>query len=248
MQTVMQIGMHTPLVHSPPMDYKALSLRYLRDVVEQTGKTPSQLARMVGKSPTTFTRPLAAEDWRFSIRFDTLADLAERTGIPLPPDLIASRAEGRAFQPQVTLPVRYEVAAGAFLLRDELPQEPYGQEVVSSLPGYEDYPQWLERVVSDSMDRLFPPGSLLHVVDAVAMRYKPQHGDIVVVERERGGLVERTVKQVEMTPSGVCLWPRSHNPRWQAPIMVTDGVRDGEDFDVTIVGRVLRSFQRWEAS
>lgn len=245
----MQIEMHLVGLHKPAMDYKQASVAFLRRVVEETKKSPTELARMVGKSPTTFTRPLASPDWRFAIKFDTLNDLSDRTGIPLPPELLKDRAEEGQGAKRVTLPIRYEVAAGAFLVRDDLPQQPYGFREVPSLPGFESYPQWLERVVSDSMDRLVVPGSLVHVVDAVALRYKPREGHLVVVERERGqgALVERTVKQIHLGDNGVELWPRSHNPRWQSPLRLAEGAENFDDLTATVVGRVLRSFQEWEA-
>lgn len=142
------------------------------------------------------------------------------------------------------LAVRYEVGAGGFHERDELPQRPYGFHVVRAIPPYQSLPQWLERVVSDSMDRLIPVGSLLHVVDALSFEYAPRHGDIVIVQRTRaqGALVERTVKQVALKRGVLELWPRSHNDRWQGPVVV-EGDAPVEDMVVEIVGLVLRSYQ-----
>lgn len=39
-------------------DYKDEALAYLRKVIDETGRTATELARLVGVSPTTFTRPL----------------------------------------------------------------------------------------------------------------------------------------------------------------------------------------------
>lgn len=245
----MQIGMHLPARHNPAMDYKQASIDFLRHVVDASGKTPTELAKLVGKSPTTFTRPLSKADWPFAIKFDTLSVLSEKTGIPLPESLLDLRSEGAAQAPQLRLPIRYEVAASGFLLRDDIPQEPYGFIEVPSIKGFEGCPQWLERVISDSMDRLMPVGSIVHVADAQALRYRPKDGHVVIVERERGGgaMIERTIKQIVINGDQVELWPRSHNPRWQSPLLLTEGTDAGEEFTVQIVGRVLRSFQQWEA-
>lgn len=226
------------------MDYQSASIDFLRHVVEVTQQKPSVLAKMVGKAPSTFTRPLQ-DGWKGSIKLDTLMELSERTGIPLPEDLVGARAADVPESGMIKLPIKFEVAASGFLPRDELPQVPYGFKEVQSLKGFEGCPQWLERVVSDSMDRIIPQGSLVHVVDAYSIRYRPKDGDVVIAERERGGgsMIERTVKQVGVEDGTVKLWPRSHNQRWQTPLVLTEGTAEGEEFTVQIVGRVLRSFQ-----
>lgn len=149
---------------------------------------------------------------------------------------------------EITLPIRYEVAASGFLERDELPQRPYGFHTVPSVAPYAGTPQWLERVISDSMDLLLPVGSLVHVVDAITLEYEPRHGDIVIVERSRaqGALVERTIKQVVLTPAGPELWPRSHNARHQSAISLHDGDGSSDDLTVQIVGKVIRSYMFFE--
>lgn len=142
----------------------------------------------------------------------------------------------------ITLPIRYEVAAGPWRAVDELSQEPLGWSEAQSFPNL-PYPQWLERVVGDSFDREIPDGALIHVVDAVAMGYAPRHGDVVVVTRTaaQGGFVERTVKQIEIKKGQVELWPRSHNPKWSAPLAIADGAK--QDTVVQIAAKVLRSYK-----
>jgi hypothetical protein len=86
-------------------------------------------------------------------------------------------------------------------------------------------------------------GDLVHLVDAFALgEYEPATGDVVEVERVRFGGAERefTLKQVEVTPGGVLLWPRSTNPRWQSPIPYhVDGV-EADDIEVRVRGRMLQ--------
>jgi transcriptional regulator with XRE-family HTH domain len=142
------------------------------------------------------------------------------------------------------LPICHEVAAGLWLPADEMRDEPIGHHDAHFLGEYEPFQQWLEAVSGDSMDRLLPHGALIHVVDAIAMGYAAKHGDLVVVVRRRaqGAFVERSIKQVEMTANGVELWPRSHNPRWSAPLTMRDGMPDGEDAVVEIVGKVVQAY------
>lgn len=125
--------------------------------------------------------------------------------------------------------------------------ESYGQLEVPIAPRYRDFQQWLEEVIGDSMDKLILPGRLVHVVDAIDLGYSPADGDIVVVERRRAGLRERTLKQVEVTGRRVLLWPRSNNPKWQEPIDVSLVLREpSDDIEVQIVGLVVSDFKVWK--
>lgn len=224
-------------------DYKTESVDFLRAVIDATGKTASELAKLVGKSSTTFTRPLNSPDHKYAIKFQTLQALATATGVPLPQSLTEAREAGLGNgTEELRLPIRFEVAASGFEAREDIPDRPVGYRTVATIPAYPHARQWLERVVNDSMDRILPPGTELHVIDAIEIGYKPRQGDIVVVERERdqGALVERTVKQIEMTATGAQLMPRSHNPRWNRPIFLAADLRDGEDATVRIVGYAPR--------
>lgn len=170
----------------------------------------------------------------------TLTKLAEAAGVPAPNVTLPSVG---TVEPD-KMPIRYEVAAGAWMAVDDLREEPLGYAEAFRLPPYQNAPQWLERVVGDSMDKVYPNGTLLHIVDAAEIGYAPRHGDKVVVQRRRGGgsFVERTVKEVELTPRGPVLWPRSHNPKHQAPIDLRAGLDDGEDAEVQICGKVIRGY------
>lgn len=109
---------------------------------------------------------------------------------------------------------------------------------------YAQWPQWLEHVEGDSIDMLIKPGSFAHVVDAIEMGYAARDGDLVVVERRRdgGALRERTIKQVVMVGRRIELWPRSTNPQWSTPLIISAGVRKAEDVEVEIVGLVVGAY------
>lgn len=146
------------------------------------------------------------------------------------------------------LPIRDRVQAGAWLLADDVAQMPRGTYPVVKDSRYPYADQWLSEVVGDSVDRLnIFDGDLVHVVDAIGIGYWPQTGHVVEVERVRFGGLERelTIKQVEVTESGVLLWPRSTNVRWREPLQLTDGVRDGEEIEVRIRSLVLASIRRF---
>lgn len=144
---------------------------------------------------------------------------------------------------EVILPVRYTVAAGAW--REELDYVDTSPAFHSVPPakGLEHFPQWLESVDGDSMDKVIPAGSMVHVVDTIAMHYVPSDGDVVVVERSRyqGALRERSLKQLELGRDGqLWLMPRSHNKRWRDPLPLQSSQGE-DDVVVQIVGLVVRA-------
>jgi transcriptional regulator with XRE-family HTH domain len=148
---------------------------------------------------------------------------------------------------EILLPVAHHCKAGSFLEEDEISQVEPRLEPAEFFPAYARWPQWLEVVDGDSIDKLIPSGALIHVVDAQAMGYAPVTDDIVVVQRSRlGGMLrERTVKQVEVTNEGIKLWPRSHNPKYQSPVDITEYADNDDGVTVTIVGKVLQAYIRF---
>jgi transcriptional regulator with XRE-family HTH domain len=219
---------------------------FLRAAIQRSGLKPSQLAKKAGVAPSTITRPLSDPLYEFIPKASTLAKIAEASGEELPiifrpaPDSFSMPSNAA----EDVLPIRYEAAAGAWLATDEQHDQPLGEETVRKLWRFNGYPQWMERVVGDSMDKRLPPGTLVHVVDAIALHYEPRHGDIVVVVRSRaqGAFLERSIKEVVIDRGHVELWPRSHNPRWSEPLSPTQGVREGEDVEVEIRGLVVQAY------
>lgn len=138
----------------------------------------------------------------------------------------------------VTLPIRARVGAGLWLEIDGQPAA-LGEATVEPLPAYRNARQWLDIVEGDSMDRRYPPGSMVRVADARDIGYAPRAGDAVLLERVRGGLVEWSVKELAFdSRGGLQAWPRSHNPRWNQPVEFGDA----EENHVRIVGLVLRGY------
>ena len=96
------------------------------------------------------------------------------------------------------------------------------------------------RVEGDSMDLLYPPGTILECA-----RYwgnEPiRTGKRVIVQRTKAdGTVETTVKEYNEDQSGtVWLLPRSSNPAFQAPIRANE--RDATIVDIRIIAVVIAS-------
>lgn len=165
---------------------------------------------------------------------------------------LGGEAPGRRLKPQLAaelalLPIRDRVQAGAWLEAYDFDQGPPRLSTTAADPRYPQADQWLSEVGGDSVNKLgILEGDLVHCVDYNAVRVTPRHDDIVEVERIRhqGAMRELTLKQVEVVGSELRLWPRSTNPRWHQPIVLTDGVRDGEEMEVRIRGLVIAVIRR----
>lgn len=136
------------------------------------------------------------------------------------------------------IPIRGVVQAGAWLEIDDTTQVMRGYAPITPSSRYARDTQWALELLGDSMNEFYPPGSLLHVVDAFGRDLAA--GDHVIVERRRaqGGLVERSVKELVIDAGGdQYLVGRSRNPIHNKPLPLADG-GDGEA-EVQITGIVI---------
>lgn len=156
------------------------------------------------------------------------------------------RAWPEASRPS-TLPIRDRVQAGAWLQADDTDQAEPRRYPFARDPRFPHADQWLSEVFGDSVDRLgIFDGDLVLCVDFGQAGVALQTDQLVEVERIRfgGQLRELSIKQVELTPSGPILWPRSSNPRWQTPLSLEDGVEE-DDAIVRVRGLVLKSIRNF---
>jgi len=94
-------------------------------------------------------------------------------------------------------------------------------------------------VCGNSINRFARDGQRLRCVAYEAYPYPVLDDDIVVVERYRGDLRERTAKRWRKVNGVAELWPDSDDPRWQLPIKVDleSGFAEGDL--IKIAGIVL---------
>jgi len=232
---------HFPIPpHNAPMDGGAQkSVRdWIQGVLDRQGWSAGRFAKKAGVAPSTVTRALDPA-YEFVPSTRTLAKLAAVADEP-PPILPPTPRQSQIVP--AFLPVRYRAQAGHWVEIEF--EEPLAQfsHAVAPDPRYVAWAQWLELVVGDSINLKIPAGQYAHVVDAIDMGYAANDGDWVVVERRRGSLRERTIKQIGIDRGAVQLWPRSTNPKWSDPVSITDGCRDGETIEVEIVGLVIGSY------
>lgn len=219
----------------------------LRALLQERRITPRALSNEIGDNPYIVRDILNAKSK--NPRSDTLSKIADALGVPLS-EFVDETAPALLPPNELKivpryLEVRYRAKAGQWYEMDGDEPPPYFDGAVAPKPKYAAWPQWLEYVDGDSVNLKIQPGQFAHVVDAREMGYAPKTGDWVVVERHRdqGAIRERTIKQVEVRDGGaVLLWPRSTNPKWQEPVKMRDGAREGEDVEAFIVGLVVGSY------
>lgn len=92
------------------------------------------------------------------------------------------------------------------------------------------------KVRGDSCDLEAPDGSIVFCISSSAR--PPLDGDLVVVERERSGLLERTLKELRIRPNGAKeLHGKSSQPRWQGKTIVPEDAAN--DADVVTIAWVV---------
>ena len=217
----------------------------LRALISERKLSPRALSRLVGENPYLVRDILSGKSR--NPRSDTLSAIASGLDVPLSSILKDDAGDYSApfWVAPTFLPVRHRVCAGAWVEMDDAAQVfPASAQPVAPDSRYAQWPQWLEEVQGDSIDLLIKPGSFAHVVDAIEMGYAARAGDLVVVERRRdgGALRERTIKQVAIARHRVELWPRSANPQWATPLIISSGAKPDDGMEVEIVGLVVGAY------
>ena len=185
------------------------------------------ILRSASKNPTTST--LGALANYFGVSTDYLLG---NTDEGAPPSNVRPAGEFKR------LPIRHRVQAGAWRERDDISQESLGFAPMVEAPGYHGIRQWAEELMGDSMNEFYPDRAYLHVVEAAPFQLKDRDHVIVERTRQQGGLVERTCKELRISPVGVrTLCGRSRNPAWNKPIELLPS--PGEEDTVEIVGLVV---------
>lgn len=138
------------------------------------------------------------------------------------------------------VPVRGECAGGRWL-EYELGDNDF--ETVPVVPTkYPQLEQFAFRVRGNSMDRAkIIDGDYVVCVPYFEARANLTHGDIVVVERRRGGLYERTCKRLEVRPDGsTALVSQSNDPKSADPLLELQANSHADDgVEIEVVGLVI---------
>lgn len=137
-----------------------------------------------------------------------------------------------------------EVAAGRWFEQSDFVDE--NPPLIPIVPGkYSALTQFAFRVVGQSMDlKRIQNGDFVICVPYFEARTEIVDGDICVIERRNGHLIERTCKEIKTVNSGFQLWPRSSSAQYQTPIFVPNrrlpNAEDGTTIE--IIGLVIGRF------
>ena len=162
---------------------------------------------------------------------------------PSPLDASDGRTASATMSPHLRtvvrkVPVLGEVAAGLWRETRGLSSAEAEESLQVDVHGYEGVELFALRVVGPSMDRIYPEGRW------VIVARPPDAGlrvdDVVVVRRNRQGLVETTLKQLALDGERVVLWPRSHHPDFQEPMYFSGG--EGDQDAPEIIGVVVADY------
>lgn len=220
----------------------------LRQLMQEQGITPRALSLRAGDNPYLVRDILSAKSRH--PRLDTVAKIADELGVSVA-ELMTDGvgAAPAAFQHGPTLaalPLIGGIQAGAWLELDDSVQVDPETVPVALDSRYPHARQWLREVQGDSMNaKGVHPGDLAHIVDFAEAGIALASGMVVEVTRLRAGgaLREVTLKEVEITPAAILLWPRSTNRLWRDPIRLADN--SGQDIQVQITGLLLAVIRRF---
>lgn len=199
--TILGVPEIFPMRHNMPMGY----LDRVKELRAKKGWTQAELGERIGVQQATIGR------WETGDRepsFDQLFRLAELLGTDVPSliDPTMSIAVGpRLF-------VKGNVAAGVWREAAEWPASEW-----QSFTGRSDVTADIKhrfglRVVGDSMDQVYPDGTIVECV-SVFGRVEPTPGKRVVVLRENDDHeFEATVKELVLNDGALWAVPRSSNP------------------------------------
>lgn len=125
--------------------------------------------------------------------------------------------------PLKTVYIRGQVQAGNWTEATEWSREKWVPVPMPIDPKYEDLPAFALYVKGDSMNLLYPEGSIVIAIKFSDLGRNPENGECVVTIR-RDPLTdcyEATLKIVQIREDGsVLLWPRSNNPDFTKPIQL----------------------------
>lgn len=144
--------------------------------------------------------------------------------------------------------VRGEVQAGVWREAIEWPAVDWYAITVPIDTAYQGFHRYGLKVCGQSMNKVFPEGSVVVVINFGDLGRLPKTGDFVVaVQRcSKTDQYEATVKAVQIRDDGtVILWPQSWDPAFQTPVVLPphDGADSAGTPDIMIQALVVGSYQ-----
>jgi transcriptional regulator with XRE-family HTH domain len=114
------------------------------------------------------------------------------------------------------IPLLYAAAPGMWLESlDTMSKSLKADEVNHNIlydPAYEGRQQFAARIEDESLDLLFPPGSFAHCIERVSSDPDPADGEVFLIKRIKGPLMELSIKAYRKTGGEIYLATLSSNP------------------------------------
>lgn len=202
------------------------------------GDTQETFATRLGVKQATVSR---WESGKSEPEYEQLVKLAEMAGLPLQ-EFLESPDDPVVRLPGTPVVVLGSVAAGVWRQAWEWPEEDRfvfhgGMHIDVQGEG-----RFGLRVDGESMNLIYPQGTILDCVATYASREVMPGQRVIVIRRRIDGEVEATVKEYARSPDGQeWLLPRSTHPDFQAPISLREPGSDIEE--IGIIGIVVGSYR-----
>ncbi len=217
----------------------------LRNLIDERGTNASALSLEIGAGREAVRMILRGNSQ--NPRMDTLVKLARALDVSVA--YLTGAEEDRGEPPtqkfwppseERGLPIRFRVQAGSFYNVDEA-DEPIGWARITADPRFPIAQQWVEEVVGDSIDRIYPSGSMLLVLDVVHAPTLRLNQLVVVARSIDGGMIERTVKRVVEIEGALYLVGESNNAKWNKPVRITGD--DDSHISISVAGIVIGGYR-----
>lgn len=138
-----------------------------------------------------------------------------------------------------------DVEAGVWREAIRWPQDSWKQIQIPMDERYLGLQRFGLEVRGPSMDRIYPPGTIVVCVNLIDLGRDPRSGERVICYlRARDGTIEATVKEYVVLEDGSrWLWPRSYHPDFQSPLKMPVVESDDDNEDVRVVALVTGSYR-----
>lgn len=211
-------GLYTAL--ALPLRFRSVEnipMRYYQRLAElrkQRGLTQGELAERMNVEQPTVQR------WEAGKRepsISTLQDIARALGVR--PSEFFDERQVVAIGPELF--IKGEVAAGVWRAAVEWPEDEW-----QTFTGRADVTADMQhrfglRLIGDSMDLVYPPGTIVECVSLFGRAEAEPGKRVVVIRRDENDQFEATVKELVERDGELWLIPRSSNPA-HAPIRLSD--------------------------
>jgi transcriptional regulator with XRE-family HTH domain len=206
------------------------------ELAEAVGLSTSQISRF-----ERGTREPRAEDVRKIAEVLGLSIASLMEGSPPLVGGVAKTGSPRS------VPVLGEAATGRWMEHEGTPEQT--NDLVPAIPGrFGSFEQFAYAVIGPSMESAkIHHGDYVICVPYASVREAPSHGDIVVIERRNGDLIEQSCRQLEINGGRIEFWSRTTDKRFQNPVRIQklDGVANVTELPsedgtkVNVVGLVI---------